>query len=63
MSKWEVVMFCCVGSSCEGVDSNQCWPLRYKLCMNIDDVYFDKSEIYIDIHVKKTFVLILMVQV
>jgi hypothetical protein len=32
----------------EGVDSNQWWPLKYKLCMNIDDVCFGKSEIYID---------------
>ena len=39
--KWSC--FCCVGSSCEGVGSNQCFQLQCKLCMNINDVYFGKT--------------------
>ena len=62
MPKWEVVMFCYVGSSCEGVDTNRWLSLQHKLCMNIDDAYFGKSEIYFDVmNVKTTFVLIMTV--
>ena len=42
--KWSCYSF--VGSSCEGVDSNQWWPLQCKFCMYIDNVYYDKSEIF-----------------
>jgi hypothetical protein len=35
--------FCFVGSSFEGVDSNQCLLLQCKLCMNIKAIYFRKS--------------------
>ena len=54
--------FCCVGSSCESVDSNQWLPLQCKLCMNINDVYFGKSETSFDVHVKVAFVLTSTIQ-
>ena len=49
--------FCCVGSLCEGVDSNQWLPLPCKFCMNNGDIYFGKSEIILDVRVKTAFVL------
>ena len=49
--KWSC--FCCVGSSSEGVSSNQWLPLQCKLCMNINDVCYDNNEIYSDAHLKK----------
>ena len=57
VSKWEVVMFCCVESLCEGVDSNQWLPLQCKHCMNIKDVYSGKSDVYSYVHVEMAFVL------
>ena len=62
MSKWEVLCFCSVGSSCEGVDSTWWLPLQYNLCMNIKDVDFGKSELFFDGHVKLVFVLTSIVQ-
>ena len=47
---------CCVGSSCEGVDSNQLLPLRWELWVHIN-VYFGKSELHFDVHVKMASVL------
>ena len=58
MSNWEVVMFfCCVGSSCEGVDSNQFLPLQCKLCINIKVAYLERVKYLFYVHVKITFVL------
>ena len=53
--KWSC--FCCVESSCEGVDSNQQLPLQCKLCMNFKDVYFGKVEMCSYVHVELAFVL------
>ena len=48
MSKRKVVvLFGCVGSSCEGVDSNEWLPLHCKLCSNINDVYFGKYDFFL----------------
>ena len=47
--------FCCVGSSCEGVDFNHCLFLQCKLCMTIKDVYFGKGEMFFDAHVEMAF--------
>ncbi len=48
----------------EGVDSNQSLPLQCKLCMNINDVYFDKSDLFIpNLHQTMAFVLTSTVQV
>ena len=52
--KWSY--FCCVRSSCKGVDSNHCMPLWCKLCMNIKDAYFGKSDCF-DACVKMALVL------
>ena len=48
MSKWEVVvvLFWCVGSPCEGVDSDQQLSLQCKYCVNIKDVYAGKSNMF-----------------
>jgi hypothetical protein len=57
--KWSC--FGCVGSPCESVDSNQWLPLQCKLCMNINDVNFGRSNLFY-VHVKMAFVLTLTVQ-
>ena len=59
MSKWEIIMFWFALSRvhvwCEDDGSNQCLPPQCKLCMN---VYFNNlSEIFVDVHVTKAFVL------
>lgn len=61
--KWSC--FCCVGHSCEGVqlDSSQWLPLQCKLCLNNNDVNFDKNEIFLNVHVKTAFVLTSIVRV
>ena len=47
-----------LGCSCEDVDSNQWLPIQCKLCININDVYFDKSEfLKKNVHVEMAFVL------
>ena len=48
--KWPCL--CCVGSSCEGVDSNRWLLLQCKLCTNIHDEYFGKSDTFSDANVK-----------
>ena len=55
-------VFVMFGSSCEGVDSNQCLPLQCKLCMNIKDIYFGKSDFFLDVHAKMVFVLTSTIQ-
>ena len=59
MSKWEIILFWFALSRvhvwCEDDGSNQCLPPQCKLCMN---VYFNNlSEIFVDVHVTKAFVL------
>ena len=57
MPKWEVVMLLLCW-----IYSNQRLRVQCKLCMNINDVYFDNSRIYYDVHLKTVFVLKLVVQ-
>lgn len=45
--------FCCVGSSCKGIDPNQRLPLQCKISMSINDVCFDISGIFLMFHVVK----------
>ena len=57
-------LFCCVGSSCEGVDSDH-WPsLKCELCMNIDVCFFVCVCVCVCvIRVKTTFLLTLTIPI
>ena len=59
--KWSCC--CCVRSSTKGVDSNQWLQLQCKLCMNIRDVYFDKSKTFFGVHLDMAFVLTSTIQI
>ena len=59
--KWSC--FYCVGSSCEGVDSINTCHINAIFCMNNKDVYYDKIEMFFDVHVKLVFMLTLIIQV
>lgn len=50
-SKWEFIIFWCVGCSCEGVHPNA------NFCININDVHCSKSEIVFYVCGKRPFVL------
>ena len=41
-------VLCCVGGSCEGVDSNQWVPLQCKYCMIVDNVYFGNIDFFLN---------------
>ena len=53
--------FCCVGSSCEDIDSNQCLPLQFKLCKSSKGVIM-VNMIYFFNDVKMAFMLISIIQ-
>jgi hypothetical protein len=52
-----VHVFVVLGAKVRVLTSNQCLPLSCKLCVNINDVNFGKSEIVYYVHVNMVFVL------